>query len=952
MADYSNISKHDIKITDPSTGNVIGFNVDRDDNGLPAYFEYSGKALADYVSSSEPTQVSTNPEEELILGQYNWKAGFGKEYYDSGDPKRYFQSYGCDLRNDCGPMAGWSSTALTIPDLPTITDSGLELWDDANTLTNYTFEGSAPGGTYTLTQEGTIKLTGTYSAKINIADAAGGASDYARFYQDAVTWTNDWRGITIGIRVGVYNEDVTKVRGDIIIDDGIDTTTASSVGSGAWERIYCLHKLNAAATRLRIYCKATGIADLIDSDVYFDVIEFPETGVCDSHAEFDSDLFFNKGNFLFRLNESTGVLTLQGGIFKPITCLEPMNISGSDYLFICTNYSYTYFYMTTAEVFTMSTAATKTFLYMKLVHTTVDTMYGTDTNNTIRSTINPLNAGTAWSDQTIVGADNYDIQGLHDYNGALLIEKEDMPYYLDSSGNVQNDLAPECKSGTSTTSGKYSDFWLGDYFRPTGDQALLRAGTSNEWIQPSKFTTNNTEFVGKINAVCGDEENLYAITDSGSSIMVQSGKEEIIDDVSRWTWHPIHYLSSGDTSTEILRPTSAGDESNLTPTAGANYTNVDDVAADDATTTVSTSALVTWKRDLYNLNNTAITDTIEKITITVRCKTSASNASAKICIKTGGTAYEGSIFWIDTTWTNYTADWAINPDTGIAWVAADINALQIGVSLAAGFNTAYCTQVYLTTTYYSGYNCETAFISNVYQKRLYITSSSSTGNIYYLPLPTKYGDILHDDNRSFLTGTYFVTPWLHGNFEAINKCMTKFTCFLGHTYDAAVYWTVYYQGRGDTAWNLIGNFDGTLTDRNESIYLTSTPTSNVFRYKFVAVTDSTNLTPILRGYSATTILYPPKKTIISTRVKVDRGSVNLEGQPASLYELQKTCIANCLDATAPVTMVEYITDKHGVTHYVKFLPVTDRPLLTPYEKEKGMDAEIKYSLMLMDVPLS
>ena len=39
-------------------------------------------------------------------------------------------------------------------------------------------------------------------------------------------------------------------------------------------------------------------------------------------------------------------------------------------------------------------------------------------------------------------------------DGALLIDKEDKPYYLDSSGNVQRDLAPECESGKSTHSGK------------------------------------------------------------------------------------------------------------------------------------------------------------------------------------------------------------------------------------------------------------------------------------------------------------------------------------------------------------------------------------------------------------------------------------------------------------------------------------------------------------------
>ena len=97
MADYFQRSRHDIKITDPSTSNTVGFVIKRE-NGVPAYQELDGKALADFYKSDNPTQVSTDPEENLVIGQCDFSAGFGKEYYDSDDPKRYFKSIGLDMR--------------------------------------------------------------------------------------------------------------------------------------------------------------------------------------------------------------------------------------------------------------------------------------------------------------------------------------------------------------------------------------------------------------------------------------------------------------------------------------------------------------------------------------------------------------------------------------------------------------------------------------------------------------------------------------------------------------------------------------------------------------------------------------------------------------------------------------------------------------------------------------
>lgn len=54
-------------------------------------------------------------------------------------------------------------------------------------------------------------------------------------------------------------------------------------------------------------------------------------------------------------------------------------------------------------------------------------------------------------------------------------------------------------------------------------------------------------------------------------------------------------------ATFTLRPNAAGDETNLTPSAGDNYACVDEAVADDATTYVYHEVQSSWVRDLYNM---------------------------------------------------------------------------------------------------------------------------------------------------------------------------------------------------------------------------------------------------------------------------------------------------------------------------------------------------------------
>lgn len=167
-------------------------------------------------------------------------------------------------------------------------------------------------------------------------------------------------------------------------------------------------------------------------------------------------------------------------------------------------------------------------------------------------------------------------------------------------------------------------------------------------------------------------------------------------------------------STAILRPNAAGDECNIQGEIGAacpnHYQNVDEVIHDgDATLVYQVNTI--YFRDLYHLqDHTSETGVINSVTVFGYVRNSTGiGYTVKFAIKTGVTAYNGAD-QADTGTANYVLKseaWATNPQTGVAWTWADIDALQAGISLksATAGDGASCTQLYVEvdyTTFFSG----------------------------------------------------------------------------------------------------------------------------------------------------------------------------------------------------------------------------------------------------------
>jgi hypothetical protein len=140
---------------------------------------------------------------------------------------------------------------------------------------------------------------------------------------------------------------------------------------------------------------------------------------------------------------------------------------------------------------------------------------------------------------------------------------------------------------------------------------------------------------------------------------------------------------SGDIRVSVYIPNAAGDSTGLTPTAGANYTNIDERPPNDATDIVSATGTTLY--DLYNIPNTSGIATVQAVYLWLRAQKSDAGAKnvahvVKYDTDASGTADTenvGSDVALSTSWAYYGK--VYNDDPGnTAWSAAKIDALQIG----------------------------------------------------------------------------------------------------------------------------------------------------------------------------------------------------------------------------------------------------------------------------------
>jgi hypothetical protein len=139
----------------------------------------------------------------------------------------------------------------------------------------------------------------------------------------------------------------------------------------------------------------------------------------------------------------------------------------------------------------------------------------------------------------------------------------------------------------------------------------------------------------------------------------------------------------GDGRIILLRPNANGDLSQLTGSDANqvdNYLLVDDIPADGDTTYVEGATVD--EKDLYNLSPSNLANvTIFRVYAEARAKdTVAAGGLISLVVKTHAVEYAGPDVELLSVYNKriFGTEYLVNPQTGLAWTVAELDALQVG----------------------------------------------------------------------------------------------------------------------------------------------------------------------------------------------------------------------------------------------------------------------------------
>lgn len=137
----------------------------------------------------------------------------------------------------------------------------------------------------------------------------------------------------------------------------------------------------------------------------------------------------------------------------------------------------------------------------------------------------------------------------------------------------------------------------------------------------------------------------------------------------------------GDIRVIELLPNAAGDSTQWTPNAGANWDRNDDVTQDGDATYVYSST--DGHTDLYNLtapDSGATAILAAKFMVTAR-KTDPGAREIEVLGKSGSTQFGSAAQTMTEVYVEYTHTEEQNPDTSANWTISDLTSLQAGVKI-------------------------------------------------------------------------------------------------------------------------------------------------------------------------------------------------------------------------------------------------------------------------------
>ena len=228
-----------------------------------------------------------------------------------------------------------------------------------------------------------------------------------------------------------------------------------------------------------------------------------------------------------------------------------------------------------------------------------------------------------------------------------------------------------------------------------GDGTTLATGTTT--------ITNATWFYLQIKAKIHDTTGSVQIKVNGtdeiniSGVDTRNGATGVVDNIwmgesSQREYDDMVFMDTSGSSLndfllerriETLLVDGAGATTQWTPSAGANFENVDDpISGIDDDTTYNKSS-TTGQKDTFSFGNlSGIAGTISAVQVNmVTRKDDAGLHSVKPVVRHSGTDYDGTEVFLPEQYVYKRQVYTTNPGTSAAWTVANVNAAQFGYKL-------------------------------------------------------------------------------------------------------------------------------------------------------------------------------------------------------------------------------------------------------------------------------
>lgn len=199
--------------------------------------------------------------------------------------------------------------------------------------------------------------------------------------------------------------------------------------------------------------------------------------------------------------------------------------------------------------------------------------------------------------------------------------------------------------------------------------AIVLKVNGNEVLNLSNIDTKN-----------GGTNNSIDVVKLGSSV----GNFVYVDD-----WYVCDTAGSvnndflGDIRVFTLAPNGNGNSSQLTGSDGNSTDNYLLVDEQPYNTADYVGSATPNQKDTYTLQDLpgTVASVIAVQEVAIASKADGGDATLKQVIRAGGTDYATSAFGVGTSWGALTNLRELNPNTGVAWTPANVNAAEVGVQI-------------------------------------------------------------------------------------------------------------------------------------------------------------------------------------------------------------------------------------------------------------------------------